>query len=136
MTHTKIDRRLRKLSLFEECRGHELRRIAPFVNTMDLPTDHVLMHQGDAGRDVMVVMEGSALVSKDDHVIAEIGPGEVIGEIAPLVHATRTATVIAKSPMTVAIVRGEVLASALDASPTLAIALMRAAVRHLTDDVG
>jgi CRP/FNR family transcriptional regulator len=132
MARTTIDPVLRAAAPFADCSTRELRRIAPLVKSIDVPTGCVLMRQGDEGHEVMVVAAGNALVSKDDRVIAEIGPGEVIGEIAMLVQAPRTATVVAASPMTLAVIREEELSSALDASPTVAASVLRAAIRHLT----
>lgn len=58
---------------------------------------HVLVHQGDAADELYLVVSGRFAVTKDGRrdPIAEIGPGQPIGEIAFLAGGSRTASVTA-----------------------------------------
>jgi CRP-like cAMP-binding protein len=47
----------------------------------------------------MIVIDGRARVTHRGRVIAEIGPGELIGEMALLNGSRRSATVVALTPM-------------------------------------
>jgi CRP/FNR family transcriptional regulator, cyclic AMP receptor protein len=49
-----------------------------------------------------VIESGDAEVRRDGDVIATLGGGDVVGEIGLLVTGTRTASVVATSPMTIA----------------------------------
>jgi len=46
-----------------------------------------------------VIAAGRAVVSRDGHVIRELGPGDVFGELALILDVPRTATVTALQPM-------------------------------------
>ena len=58
-----------------------------------------LFHQGDEGRDLFLVLDGVASVTVDDEIVAEIGPGAVMGERALIEGGRRTATVRAVTPL-------------------------------------
>ncbi len=82
--------------------GHndaDLVRLAALVDEVDVPVGKVLTETGGTGRQSFIVVEGWASVSRDGEVIAAVGPGEFIGEMAMLDHQPRSATVVAKTPM-------------------------------------
>ena len=56
-----------------------------------------LTTQGEAATDVYVVMDGQLEVEIDGNVVAEIGPGAVVGERAALEGGVRTATLRAST---------------------------------------
>jgi hypothetical protein len=69
-----------------------------------------LVRQGEAGTDVFLILDGIFVVEVDAEVVAEIGPGAVVGERAALTNGTRTATLWAQTAGRVA----SVPSSALD----------------------
>jgi CRP-like cAMP-binding protein len=60
-----------------------------------------LMKEGAPGRDAFFVLEGTARVTAQGHVVAHLGPGEFVGELALIDAGPRSATVTAESPMRV-----------------------------------
>jgi len=68
-----------------------------------------LVRQGQAGTEVFLILDGIFVVEVDDHQVAEIGPGAVVGERASLVNGTRTATLWARTPGRVASVPHDAL---------------------------
>jgi CRP-like cAMP-binding protein len=90
---------LRELSLFASLSDAELRRVDHLTCEIEVPAGAVLMKQGQIGREVFVVVSGTADVSIDGHTVARVGPGEPLGEMALLEGAPRTATVTAVTPM-------------------------------------
>jgi hypothetical protein len=67
------------------------------------PAGETILRQGEAGSEVMLVLDGMVEISVDDRVVAEAGPGAMLGERAALENAVRTATVVATTPVRVAI---------------------------------
>ena len=71
-----------------------------------------LVRQGQAGTEVFLILDGIFVVEVDDVVVAEIGPGAVVGERAALVNGMRTATLWARTQGRVASVPSDALDTA------------------------
>lgn len=61
-----------------------------------------LMHQGDFGGSMFVIVRGEVAVSlsggdEQQHVLATLGPGDIVGEMSLFTGDRRTATVAASS---------------------------------------
>jgi hypothetical protein len=69
-----------------------------------------LTTQGESGDELYLVLDGVLDVEVDGTVVAQVGPGAIVGERAALEHGVRTATVQAQTVAKVAAVS----ASALD----------------------
>ena len=57
------------------------------------------MKEGDYSVELIAIEEGTADVLQDGKKIAEVGPGDLIGEMGLLERRPRNADVIASSPM-------------------------------------
>lgn len=68
-----------------------------------LAPDTLLTMQGEPGDEVYLVLDGVLQVDVDGEVVAEIGPGAVVGERAGLEGRVRTATVRAVTAVRVAV---------------------------------
>jgi CRP-like cAMP-binding protein len=90
---------LREVLLFDGCSDEELQRIAQSADEVAVPAGYVLVYEGDWGNEVFVVAEGVAIVTAGGRILAELGGGAVIGELAVLNPAPRTATVTASTSM-------------------------------------
>jgi hypothetical protein len=77
----------------------------PAIRTMQ--PDEVLVTQGEQGTEIFLVLDGVLAVEIDGEVVAEIGPGAIVGERAFLEGGTRTATLRATTRARVATARGE-----------------------------
>jgi len=75
---------------FEEA---ELHMVGDMAEMRDLPSGAILMREGESGEEMAIILEGRALIERGGAVIAERGPGEVIGEMTLLSERPRTATV-------------------------------------------
>ena len=58
-----------------------------------------LTAEGANAYETFIVVEGVAEVVVDGKPVGEVGPGELVGEVAVLQHSRRTATVTAKTHM-------------------------------------
>lgn len=84
---------LKRVPLFEGCSREELAQVALLADELNLPDGYDLTHQGSAGADLVVFIEGEADVIRDGNLVAGIGPGQFVGEIALVTGQPRTATV-------------------------------------------
>ncbi|MBV8950404.1 MAG: cyclic nucleotide-binding domain-containing protein, partial [Actinobacteria bacterium] len=105
------------------CPGKELERIVAFSQAVDVPAGRTLYEQGRIPLDFMLVESGHAAVVVGGRKVADIGPGETIGEMGVLDHAPRSATVVARTPMRVRLVDAHDVDALMEAAPTFARAL-------------
>jgi len=96
MSAVDVDR-LAKLPLFGELDHHDLSHIAGWVTEKRFVDGEVLIEEGGLPTDVYVIEGGTVDVTHDEQLIATLGPGDVLGEIALLDPQRRTATVTATS---------------------------------------
>jgi hypothetical protein len=61
-----------------------------------------LVEQGQPGRDMFLLLDGALAVEVDGNVVAELGPGVIVGERAALEGGRRTSTLRAVTPCKVA----------------------------------
>ncbi|HEU5306431.1 MAG TPA: cyclic nucleotide-binding domain-containing protein, partial [Acidimicrobiia bacterium] len=66
-----------------------------------------LVHQGDSGDSLFLLLDGVLSVTIDGEGIAEVGPGVVLGERAVLEGGIRTASLQASTPVRVAVARAD-----------------------------
>jgi hypothetical protein len=89
---------LRRLGIFSGLSDRELRRVAMFVDSVDLPAGHTLIREGERGHEFFVIAEGTVSVSQNGRQLGELGPGGWVGEIALMADTPRTATVATRTP--------------------------------------
>lgn len=90
---------LRAVPLFASMADPDLRRIATFAFEDSAPAGARLMREGDYSNEIVAIESGTAEVIEGGRKVADLGPGDVFGEIGVLTRDLRTATVVATSPM-------------------------------------
>ncbi|WP_457599925.1 Crp/Fnr family transcriptional regulator [Hydrogenivirga sp.] len=133
---------LRKSVLFQNLPESDLRKISLRFETIDLPMGEVLFYEKDNSSDMYLVLEGKVRASLFDEqgnelVLAELGPGEFLGEMSMIDQLPRSATVIAEEPTRLATLSREAFLKILRENPDIAINVIRALVARLrrTDDM-
>jgi CRP-like cAMP-binding protein len=91
--------RLKMISVFSTLGDEELDQISKLAAEVSVPAGKELVREGDYSYDVLAIEEGEAEVMRDGSHIADLGPGDVVGEMGVLERTQRSATVVAKSPM-------------------------------------
>jgi CRP-like cAMP-binding protein len=95
---------LAALEIFAGCPIHALEPLAAQLRPLTAATGQVLMQQGELAVSFLIIGSGRAEVTHtgiDGHdTVAELRAGLIAGEIALLRNGPRTATVIAKEPLT------------------------------------
>jgi cAMP-dependent protein kinase regulator len=91
--------RLKKIPVFADLSGEERDHIAALAAEVSVPEGKELVREGDYSYDVLAIEEGTARVDRHGEHIADLGPGDVFGEMGVLKREQRNATVVATSPM-------------------------------------
>jgi CRP-like cAMP-binding protein len=94
--------RLKRISVFADLDDEALGHIAALAAEVSVPAGKELVREGDYSYDMLAIEEGTAKVERGGERIAELGPGDVIGEMGVLQRDQRNATVTATSPMLLA----------------------------------
>jgi CRP-like cAMP-binding protein len=68
---------------------------------IDVPEGRTLTREGRQGRESFIISGGSVRVSRQGEVLADLGPGEVLGERAVLKGVPRDATAVTTAPTSV-----------------------------------
>jgi CRP-like cAMP-binding protein len=91
--------RLNKIPVFADLSSEERDHIAALAAEVSVPEGKELVREGDYSYDVLAIEEGTARVDRHGEHIADLGPGDVFGEMGVLKREQRNATVVATSPM-------------------------------------
>jgi CRP-like cAMP-binding protein len=91
--------RLKKIPVFADLSDEERDHIAALAAEVSVPEGKELVREGDYSYDVLAIEEGTASVDRHGEHIADLGPGDVFGEMGVLKREQRNATVVATSPM-------------------------------------
>jgi CRP-like cAMP-binding protein len=99
--------RLKSIPVFAALSKAELRRVAECAEEMDVATGEQLLHEGRFAFEFFAIENGAAEVSRDGAHVADLGAGDVFGEIGALSHGQRSGSVIATVPTTVIFIRAQ-----------------------------
>jgi cAMP-dependent protein kinase regulator len=88
---------LRSIALFESLPRDARRAVAQHADEIDVEEGTELVRQGEFAYEFFVIEEGTADVVRDGERIAELGPGDFLGEMGIVGKAVRNATVVTTS---------------------------------------
>lgn len=126
---------LRRLPLFEGLEESDLDGLLAAARVLVLEPGQTLLREGDPGDEMYVVLEGDLEVSrrhgKVENVVAHRTAREVVGEMALLEQAPRSATVRAATQTRLLGVSREAFDALLSCSPTARSNILRTVVGRL-----
>ena len=105
--------------LFKGLSRRELAQVAKLMDEVDVAAGHVLMTQGEIGRQMFVVARGRVAVERNGQKINELGPGGAAGEMALISEGPRNATVTTLEPSLLLVADHRGFHSLMDVSPTI-----------------
>lgn len=91
---------LRKIGLFSELKATELSAIASVAKKRIYPPQECIIREGEPGESLFLILKGRVSVVKglgtqNEICLAELGPGECIGEMSLFDRKPRSASVVA-----------------------------------------
>src|SRR5215212_8832908 len=98
---------LRSIALFESLSADARRTVAQHADELDVPEGTELARQGEFAYEFFVIEDGSAEVLRDDERIAELGPGDFLGEMGIIGKVIRNATVVTTAPSRVIVMTSQ-----------------------------
>ena len=119
--------------MFSNLDDDGLRRLAAVATEFEVPAGQLLIEHGHPGNGAFVIEEGTVDVDIPGGIRKTRGPGDVLGELAVLADTTRSARVIAASPLKVLAIRRDDLRQLLQEEPSIAIALLEQIAHRLAD---
>jgi signal transduction histidine kinase len=129
---------LRKSPLFEGLSDEELQKLMDMAEPVSLRAGDVLMRQGDVGDAAYVVIKGEFEIQKQSgQSVIKIdvrNAGDIVGEMALLSRATRTATVVAKTDGETLRIPPEAFEELLASSSTAAMAVLHWVMARLSQN--
>lgn len=126
----KLDR-LHAAPLFAAADKKELSRLAQAIDMIDVPAGRTLIRQGTRSHEAFVIESGEADVEIDGELIATIPAGEMVGEIGLITQSSATATVTAKTDMSVLVIPYQRFEAVLSDTPGLSWAIAKELARRL-----
>ena len=125
---------LAALEIFKGCRPDVLVSLAAQLRPLNAPAGRVLMRQGERAESFLLIGAGKAEITHTGNdgvpIAVELSPPLIVGEIALLREAPRTATVVATEPLT-GWVGGRVAFAAMLDVPGMMDKLVRTARQRL-----
>jgi CRP-like cAMP-binding protein len=120
---------LRNIPLFAKLEPAKLKLLAFTSERLSFAPGQPLFNQGDAGDAAYVIINGEADVLIDTPAgktrVAVLERNAIVGEIAILCDVPRTATVVARSPLTVLRIAKDTFFRLVTEFPQMAVEIMR-----------
>ena len=116
---------LKALSLLSSMPDETIRRIAEVAKEVRYGAGECLICRGDDGRDLYLIMSGMVYIKRGEKVLAQLGVGEVVGELAILDNQPRSADVIAYTDVRLLSIRGDEFQRLLHEDASLAVTLLQ-----------
>lgn len=111
----------------------EVQAIIPLLKPLTVEPGTTLCQEGAPGDAMFIILSGEADIYKGPQLMAQLGPGEMFGEMALLTGEERSASVIASTPMKLYELDKSDFDAMLTRSPHLASGLSRILARRLRE---
>jgi CRP/FNR family transcriptional regulator, cyclic AMP receptor protein len=88
---------LRQIPLFSDADDDDLQKLGAFAESANFSERAEIIREGDFSRALLAIEEGTVEVTRGGEHVANLGPGDIFGEVGVLNDALRNATVTATS---------------------------------------
>jgi CRP-like cAMP-binding protein len=110
---------LRLLEIFAGITDEEAAELDNLSTESRIAAGRPITREGTGGLEFLVILEGTARVTRGDEVLADLGPGAFFGELALIDGISRGATATALEPMRVMIFNAGEFGGLLDKVPSV-----------------
>ena len=111
---------INQVPLFSELSRNEIKSLKMLMTEIGISSGRTVVREGDVGREFMIILSGTASVSKQGNKFATLGPGDFFGELSLLGKGPRSATVTAETDLQLKALNRREFATMLDKNPKIA----------------
>ena len=97
------ERRLQSIPLFADLSKSERQAVARVADEIDVDEGKRLINEGSCAYEFFAITDGTAEVTIGGRHVADLGAGDIAGEMGAIGNAPRNATVTATSPMSLVV---------------------------------
>lgn len=132
---TSVERLLfvRAVPIFQELRDDFLVRLASVMEELSFPANHTIFTQGEEGRSLYIIVEGSVRVHIGDRDLAKQAKGGFFGEMSLFDAEPRSASVTTLENCECLVLTQLQLYDAIDETPGIAINIIRLLSRRIRE---
>jgi CRP-like cAMP-binding protein len=105
--------------------SHDIQLFHSDPRAMEIPAGSLLYRAGDAGDNMLGVIEGEVDIVAGGQVIETIGPGGIVGEMALIDGSVRSADAVARTDVRVSLIDQAHFERLVSGHPTFALQVMR-----------
>jgi CRP-like cAMP-binding protein len=98
-----------------------------------VPAGTALAREGKSGRELVIIVEGAADVTKRGRKINSVGDGDFVGEIAVVTDTPRTATVKTTQPTHALVLTRRDFRTLMKRVPTIQLKVLETLARRLLE---
>jgi CRP/FNR family cyclic AMP-dependent transcriptional regulator len=118
-TASAIAYRFSTVPLFADCSRRELKQVCRAAVVEHRAKGATLVTQDEPGTEAFVILQGTCRVVRNGRKVGQIEAGGVVGELSMINRAPRNATVVADTPLEVAILERRDFLALLEKSPSI-----------------
>jgi CRP-like cAMP-binding protein len=128
--------RIEGIPLFSQLSAEQRAQLGRWFDEDEAPAGKHLLYEGSSGYDFFVLEEGRASVSRDGRTVAQLGPGDVFGEMVFFDDSRRSADVIADTPVRLLVMFGTRFRELQTDMPAVAESLQRIVRQRAAERAG
>ena len=122
---------LKASELFSNLSGKDFQEVAHHFKEISHPVGHHLMTKGASGIGFMILLEGEVEVTTPEGKVSTMGPGAHFGEMALLDHLGRSADIVTKTEVRLAVLPEWGFKSFLISHPEICYRLLESMSRRM-----
>jgi CRP/FNR family transcriptional regulator, cyclic AMP receptor protein len=120
------ERKVESIDLFSGLSRQERRQVASTADEVDVEEGRALVREGEFAYEFFVIETGRAEVLRDGEHVADLGPGDFLGEMGIVDKARRNASVVARSEMSLIVMTEQDFRGMARAMPAVANRIQQA----------
>jgi CRP/FNR family cyclic AMP-dependent transcriptional regulator len=124
---------LRRVPLFDELPGDDLRQIAAILEPIALPAGHVIFEKGEPGEDLYVIATGEVAIRDGAVELARLSSRDFFGELAVLDREPRSAAAVCVSDCELLRLGGADLGELMARRPQIKEEILQVLVRRVRE---